>query len=115
MTELTPEYATEVPDSISRILSIAMDCINTGYSSLKCLTFSLFLAGFAATDANQKRLAVSFMKALEPHNLGGNTRTLRKVLEQVYLKQQMGGVYDFSLDWVAELAMTGRGLIMFGL
>lgn len=116
--EMTPEFQNEVPACVEGILQTAADMINRNLWELNCLTFTLFIAGYAALDNRQKSRAIQLLQQLEPHSMGANTTMTRQLLQHIYAKQHanMNTIgYDFSIDWKTELDLTGRGLIMFGL
>jgi hypothetical protein len=118
MTERSLEYDSEVSTSIAQVLKIANRVITEARWELQHLTFSLFIAGYAATDIDQKATAINLMSKLEPNSLGTNTAAVRQSLQEICHKQQANmdtTGYDLSVDWVTHLRATGRGLIMFGL
>lgn len=118
MTERSLEYEPEVFNSIAHIFETARQVVLGGRGDLQHLTFSLFIAGYSATDVHQKNMAINLMAELEPNSLGTSTTAVRQALQAIYRKQHENinsTGYNLNIDWVTELRATGRGLIMFGL
>lgn len=118
MSEPTPEFHSEVPSRITEILEIGTHLVQAKRPELQNLTFSLFIAGYAATSLYQKNMVIDLMTAFEASPIGGTTVMAKTVLERIYYKQQARietTGYDFGVDWIAEFETIGKGLVMFGL
>jgi hypothetical protein len=80
--------------------------------------FPLFLAGIFTTDQSEKDMALNLTAAVEPHSYGRSIKEILALLQTIYHKQlaslSQTGVAT-SVDWVAEVELSGQRLVITGL
>lgn len=118
LQELSPEAGPQINSCATEIIRSAQLIISQEMSELRFIVFPLFMAGFAATNPADKDLASNLLRAVERHNYGGSTESVRKLLDNIYEKQQaalmsMGNATP--VDWIEEMEMSGERLIIYGL
>lgn len=112
------EAGEKVFRSVTEIIEFAGQVVAEERWELQYLPFSIFLSGVVSRKKDEKALALKLMAALEQQSYGGNTATMRRLLETIYEKQQAAtrnGEHDLAVDWVEVMKMSGLRLVMFGM
>lgn len=82
------------------------------------VVFSLFMAGIASREPQEKDLCLGMIRAVERLSYGRMTGSVRDLLERIYEKQRaamVGSGDASSVDWVEEMKLGGQRIIMYGL
>jgi Fungal specific transcription factor domain len=119
MAELTSDHEVDdVFSSATEIIELAGQVVADERWELQYMPFSIFLSGVVSRKKDEKALALKLMTALERESFGGNTATMRRLLETIYEKQHAttgNGEHDLAVDWVEVMRMSGLRLVMFGM
>ena len=91
-----PEFDVEIGQCVADILQTAEGVVKL---ELRFMIFPLFMAGFASTDGNQKKMALDMILTMEKKSIGSNTTATRCALELIYEQQMQRFMYTgHSLD-----------------
>jgi hypothetical protein len=119
MMELISDRDAEddVASSVTEIIELAGQVAADERWELQFMPFSIFLSGVVSREKDEKERALSLMIAFERESHGGNTATMRRLLETIYEKQATtrNGKQDLAVDWVEVMRMSGLRLVMFGM
>jgi len=116
--EMGPGDVSEISLATRAILQLAHHTISSGRLENRFLVFPIFLAGFASTAREDRRLALNLMRQMEQESIGRNTRATRELLEIVYERQeasisQVG--HAMRVDWIQVMLEVGLKVIIVGL
>lgn len=118
MAHLSLESGAEIAACATEILRIAQNVVAREQNELRRIIFSIFIAGFASADYNEKHLALHLLASLDEYSYDGNTSKIRLFLGQIFERQQTGregGVGMVPVDWVEDMKRTGLRLVIFGI
>ncbi|TKA69613.1 hypothetical protein B0A49_05430 [Cryomyces minteri] len=116
------EYSTagdeEIEQLVSEVLELARTTVEAEHFERRFVVFPLFLAGFATSHPEKKRLAMELLVAMEPTSVGKNTAASRELLQTVYdLQRQslMAVGHSLAVDWIDVMTEHGMHVVNFGL
>jgi hypothetical protein len=115
---ITDEEKDNVSTRVTELIQLAKQVVAEERWDLQYIPFSLFLAGVASEDRDEKTLALKLLRDLEQQSHGANTTTMRRLLKAIYDKQNLvavSGAQQFKIDWVDEMRNRGLMLVMFGI
>jgi hypothetical protein len=113
-----PEFDGEIGQCVSEILHTAEGVVSAGRLELRFMIFPLFMAGFAATDGNQKMMALDMISTMEKRSIGSNTTATRHALQIVYEQQTqrfMRTGHSLDVNWSDIMVEQGLQVVNFGL
>ncbi|KAK6400698.1 hypothetical protein LTR95_019279, partial [Oleoguttula sp. CCFEE 5521] len=81
------------------------------------IIFPVFVAGLAATSAEDQIRAVDFLAQFQVHGIGRNTSVAKQLLSEVCEEQRRGIARGESgwVDWVALGRARGLAVVVCGL
>lgn len=115
---LSPSSDEEVSTCAKKILEAARYVTLEDHFSKSSLVLPVFVAGVASKVAEDKTLALDYMKSLELGSCEGGIENARRMLESIYQKQHLANMQfgdATSVDWVEEIERSGKPLFLFGM
>ena len=115
---LDQQASKDIAESSDTILQLAHEVVKRNHLEQRYMVFPVFMAGFAATSASEKTLAVDILKYFERETIGRNTEVSRKLLEAVYQKQDerlMQNEICMDVDWIEIMRQKGTEVVHFGI
>ncbi|KAI9841461.1 MAG: hypothetical protein M1837_000679 [Sclerophora amabilis] len=116
--DLDPSGEAEIARCCEDILQLTKLIMRNKRLELRFISFPLFMAGFATTASEDKRLALDLMTTLEQESIGGNTASIRRLLQFVYERQRESLArlgHARGVDWISIMAEQGLQVVSFGL
>jgi hypothetical protein len=119
MAELPLDHTDDnIFRSVTEIIKLARQVIAEERWELQYMPFSIFLSSVVSRKKGEKALALKLITKFERKSYGGNTATMRQLLETIYDKQD-AATRNFkqylTVDWVKVMRMSGLGLVMFSI
>ncbi|KAK5160219.1 hypothetical protein LTR04_004757 [Oleoguttula sp. CCFEE 6159] len=108
----------EIEQLVSDVLELARMTVEAEHFERRFVVFPLFLAGFATSHPEKKRLAMELLVAMEPTSVGKNTAASRELLQIIYdLQRQslMAVGHSLAVDWIDVMTERGMHVVNFGL
>lgn len=115
--DASPTEEAEIVRSIARVLETAKDFVRTKRLHLRFVVLPLFLAGFAAREAEDKKLALELMRSFERASVTRNASTIRQLLQAVYQRQEQSLMQTgtpWTVDWTEVMKDSQLEVVNFG-
>jgi hypothetical protein len=113
-----PDFESEIPSCCREIIHAAQFITSQDQFEFSYVVFPLFMAGFATKDPTEKEYALELIRAVETQSYGGGTKSVRRLLQNIYGKPRDAIVRNgdnASVDWVEEMERSGQRIILYGL
>jgi hypothetical protein len=113
-----PDLDDEVGRCCQEVLQLSSSAIESKRLELRFIAFPLFVAGFASSNPNEKKLALELMQSLEQQSIGRNIKTILELLAAVYDRQKaslMSIGHALGVDWVDIMGERGFAVVDFGM
>ncbi|KAI9808256.1 MAG: hypothetical protein M1825_004713 [Sarcosagium campestre] len=114
----TSESEAEVDRCVRSIVNLSKVLVPAKRLELRFFIFPLFMAGYAATSADDKVSALDLIATVENESIGRNTTIVRRLLQEVYEKQNQHILrvgHSWGVHWIDIMTQSGLQGVKFSL